>query len=105
MKGASLLLMAIPDSPDNKGIVTGKFFEYLAANRPILAIGPIGGDVDVLIKKCTAGKLFPYEAVEEMQHFIHECFDKDQHKRNFGETTGTEKYTRRNLTKELAGYL
>ena len=105
MKGASLLLMAIPDSPDNKGIVTGKFFEYLAANRPILAIGPIGGEVDKLIKKCTAGKLFSYEAAEEMQHFILECFEKERVKKNSGETTGTEKYTRRNLTKELASYL
>ena len=105
MKGASLLLIAIPDSPDNKGIVTGKFFEYLAANRPILAIGPLGGDVDLLIKKCTAGKIFSYEATEEMKRFIVERFEMDQKKMNSGKTTGTEKYTRRNLTKELVSYL
>ena len=105
MKGASLLLMAIPDSPDNKGIVTGKFFEYLAANRPILAIGPPGGDVDLLLKKCSAGKIFSYEATEEMKQFILERFELDQKKMNSGNTTGTEKYTRRNLTKELVSYL
>ena len=105
MKGASLLLMAIPDSPDNKGVVTGKFFEYLAANRPILAIGPLGGDVDLLIKKCTAGKIFSYEAKEEMKQFILERFEMDQKKMNNGNTTGTEKYTRRNLTRELVSYL
>jgi len=105
MKGASMLLMAIPDSPDNKGIVTGKFFEYLAAKRPILAIGPIGGDVDKLIKRCNAGKFFAYDATTEMKKFILELFDKEQQKSNIGETSGTEKFTRRNLTKELAGYL
>jgi len=102
MVNASLLLMAIPDSPDNKGIVTGKFFEYLAAKRPILAIGPLGGDVDILIRKCRAGKLFSYEEKEKMGQFILEIFEKVQNGSFRSETTGAEKYTRRNLTQDLS---
>ena len=102
MVNASLLLMAIPDSPDNKGIVTGKFFEYLAAKRPILAIGPLGGDVDILIRKCRAGKLFSYDEKEKMSQFILEIFEKIQNGSFRNETTGAEKYTRRNLTQDLS---
>ena len=105
MVNASMLLMAIPDSPDNKGIVTGKFFEYLAAGRPILAIGPLGGDVDHLVQKCTAGKLFSYDEKEKMQLHILEVFDLYRNGLFLNETTGTDRFTRRNLTKELTNQL
>lgn len=101
MISASMLLMAIPDSPDNKGIVTGKLFEYLAAKRPILAIGPQGGDVDILIQKCHAGELFSYNDKDKMLHFIQDIYEKDQNGTFLSETTGAEMFTRRNLTAEL----
>lgn len=101
MMSASLLLMAIPDTPDNKGIVTGKFFEYLASKRPILAIGPLDGDVGIMMRKCSAGRLFAYDEKEKMSLFILEIFEQVQNGTFRSQTTGTEKYTRRNLTEEL----
>ncbi len=105
MVNASMLIMAIPDSPDNKGIVTGKFFEYLAAGRPILAIGPLGGDVDLLVQKCTAGKFVSYDETEKMKSYILEIFDLYQKGTVWHETSGTDRYTRRNLTRELTSQL
>jgi len=101
MKGASMLLMAIPDTPDNKGIVTGKLFEYLAARKPVLAIGPKGGDVDILIDKCKAGKLFPYHDTEGMKNFILEIFQQYRNGTSLKTTVNAEQFTRRNLTGEL----
>lgn len=102
MKAASLLLMAIPDTPDNKGIVTGKFFEYLASRRPILAIGPLNGDIENMIRQCKAGRIFHYDETENMRLYILEIFTRFQKDEIWNETVETEKYTRRNLTNELA---
>lgn len=105
MKGSSMLLMAIPDTPQNKGIVTGKFFEYLAAGRPILAIGPPGGDLDLMIRECKGGMLFDYHEQEKMKQYIQDAFIKYEQGILVGETKGAEKFTRRNLTRELANIL
>lgn len=105
MKGASMLLLAIPDTPDNKGIVTGKLFEYLAAQKPILALGPKGGDVEILIDKCRAGKLFSYQDVEGMKNYILEIYQQYLDGSSDFNSTGIANYTRKNLTEELSRYL
>ena len=102
MRSASLLLMAIPDSPGNKGIVTGKFYEYLAAGRPILAIGPPGGAIDKMLQQCQAGQLFSYHETEKMRAFVLDRFNRDQQGNSWDEPLGIEKYSRRNLTGKLA---
>ncbi|MDO7853458.1 glycosyltransferase family 4 protein [Hymenobacter convexus] len=58
---SSVLLMAIPDVPRNFGILPGKIFEYLAANKPILCVGPAGSDADNLLQECEAGQALPYQ--------------------------------------------
>ena len=63
---ASALLMAIPDVPRNFGILPGKVFEYLAANKPILCVGPAGSDADNLLQECGAGQALPYEDAQLM---------------------------------------
>ena len=105
MKGASMLLMAIPDTPDNKGIVTGKLFEYLAACKPVLAIGPKDGEVEIILEKCKAGKLFSYQDTEGMKNYILEIYRQYSAGTSNFQPSGIEKYTRKNLTKELSGYL
>ena len=58
---SQVLLMVEINSEETVGIVPGKVFEYLAAKRPILAIGPKGWDVAEIIDRCEAGKVFNYE--------------------------------------------
>ena len=101
MTNSSLLLMAIPDTPDNKGIVTGKFFEYLATGKPILAIGPKAGEVEMLLQQCTAGQLFSYNDTEGMRQYMSAVFEQYQEGNWQSKTSGAVNFTRRNLTKEL----
>lgn len=45
MQRARVLLLSVNDTPNAKGVLTSKLFEYLAMGRPILAVGPADGDV------------------------------------------------------------
>jgi glycosyltransferase involved in cell wall biosynthesis len=49
-----LLILGSTESP-HRGVVTGKVFEYLAAERPILAFGPRGGALDQLLAETGGG--------------------------------------------------
>src|SRR5699024_4274751 len=53
-KSQMLLLLEI-NAQKTKGIIPGKFFEYMAAKRPILAIGPKDWDVARLIEETQTG--------------------------------------------------
>ena len=53
---AQLLLLLNWNDPKEKGVYTGKVFEYLSAKRPIIAIGGYGeGVIDELLKNTNAG--------------------------------------------------
>ncbi|UYZ64513.1 glycosyltransferase family 4 protein [Hymenobacter weizhouensis] len=63
---STVLLMAIPDVENNFGILPGKVFEYLAANKPVLCVGPVGSDADTLLEECGAGRALPYDGYAAM---------------------------------------
>jgi glycosyltransferase involved in cell wall biosynthesis len=52
MMESTLLLLIVPDHPSNKSILTGKIFEYMATEKPILLLGPADGDAAQLLVKC-----------------------------------------------------
>jgi hypothetical protein len=56
MQNADMLLLVIPDVKNNEGILTGKLFEYLATQKPILCLGPVNGNAAKIIKECKAGE-------------------------------------------------
>ena len=57
---SSALLMAIPDVALNRGILPGKIFEYIAARKPVLCVGPAGSDADTTLREAGAGQALPY---------------------------------------------
>jgi glycosyltransferase involved in cell wall biosynthesis len=63
---STILLMGIPDVENNFCILPGKLFEYLAANKPIICIGPLHSDADRIIDECGAGRVFHYAAYDLM---------------------------------------
>lgn len=50
-KRAKILLLVINSTPNAKGILTGKMFEYIASQRPILCVGPHDGEAGMLLEK------------------------------------------------------
>jgi glycosyltransferase involved in cell wall biosynthesis len=97
MKNATVLLLIIPEIQNNKGILTGKLFEYLATGNAILNIGPKDGDAaNILSENAYSTTLHPNES-EEMISFILNSIDKIDHL-----IKTSENFSRRNLTKEMA---
>ena len=62
-------LLIIDDAPVNRGILTGKLFEYIGARRPILALAP-EGDAAQLIRKFKFGFVVHPKDVEGIKKLI-----------------------------------
>jgi glycosyltransferase involved in cell wall biosynthesis len=103
---STILLMGIPDVENNFCILPGKLFEYLAANKPIVCIGPLHSDADRIIDECGAGRVFHYAAYDLMVDHL------DQLAQGWKINTNLDlpwiayhRYSRRNLAGELAKIL
>ena len=70
MMESSLLLLIIPDHPSNRSILTGKIFEYMATEKPILFLGPHDGDAAQLLVKCGYQGILDYHDVRGIRDFI-----------------------------------
>jgi len=63
-----ILLLLTWDKQEEKGVYTGKIFDYLAASRPILSLGVVGGVVEDLLKNTRAG--FHPSNLEDMEQIL-----------------------------------
>ena len=64
---AQVLLLVEIDSPQTRGILPGKLFEYMAAARPILAIGPEGWEAAEIVNQTGCGSGFSYSQEPEIR--------------------------------------
>ncbi len=97
-KKSSVLLIVVNDSKNAKGIVTGKIFEYLASGRPIVAIGPVDGDLSQILLETKAGRTFDYEDKSGLKNHLQALFE--QHPIS-DQITNKDQYDRKNLTMKL----
>ena len=61
MVDSSFLLLVIPDTKKNEGIITGKVFEYIRSMTKIIMIGPQISDAANIIKETCSGRCFSYK--------------------------------------------
>ena len=97
MVDSDFLLLVIPDAEKNRGIVTGKLFEYIRSMTKVLAIGPLDCDASKIIFETNSGAFFNYNDSTGMEKFLlNKRFDKSK---NY------ERYSRDNATMMLADIL
>ena len=101
-QSSQVLLLLEIDSKDTRGIIPGKLFEYMAARRPILAIGPKGWEAGHLVQQTGSGSYFHYEDHDAIKSQIIQWFQLYQLGKLEAEGNSIEKYTRRSLSKVLA---
>lgn len=102
---SQLLLLIEIDSEETRGIIPGKLFEYMAANRPILAVGPANADIQKIITETNTGKFFGYMQKEEIKEFILSSYKAFKEGELKTYPIGLQKYSRKALTGELAKLL
>lgn len=100
---SDMLLLVIPKVKNNGGILPGKVFEYLAAQKPILAVGPIKGDLANIMEETKSGQLFDYQNSQGMLKFISDSLSVTALESSYGEMSG--KYSRKQLTGRIAQLL
>lgn len=100
-KSQVLLLIEI-NRPETKAILPGKIFEYLAALRPIVAIGPQGSDIAEILKQTSSGSFFDYtqkQALHDALTAAYHSYKTDMLKVN---SKAIDVFHRKNLTAQLA---
>jgi len=100
-----LLLFKLED-PTKRGAYHGKIFEYLAAHRPILAIGGSNDVVTDLLKETGAGIEAPN--VEDVKNSIEKLYTEYKLKGRVvynGDIKEIDKYSEREMTKKFANIL
>lgn len=100
-KSQVLLLIEI-NSKDTKSIIPGKLFEYMVSNRPIIAIGPKHSDFEEIITTTNTGVFFDYSEKAKLKNVILEYYNQFLEGKLQSNGVGLQKYSRKNLTKELA---
>lgn len=103
MRSADLLLLVIPNTHDNELIITGKIFDYIGAQKPIICIGPENGDAAKLIRELNLGLNFEYEEIEHLKSEIQKFLtSKNRVYSTWDEDLKNHPFSRYSLTKRLS---
>jgi|TARA_R100000479_G_scaffold130736_1_gene68731 glycosyltransferase involved in cell wall biosynthesis len=99
---AQVLLLLEIDRPETKAIIPGKLFEYFAAERPIVALGPKGSDIEQLIRETESGQFFAYSEKGKLKSNILKLYSEYKKGELKVSSKNISKYSRKNLTKHMA---
>jgi len=106
MESADILLLVIPNTLDNELIITGKIFDYIGAQKPILCIGPKHGDAAKLINELNLGSNFEYKEVDLLKIEIENLIEGTvKWKTSWEKELKEHPFSRLELTKALSRIL
>lgn len=102
---SQILLLVINRTHNAKGVLTGKLFEYMAARRPVICIGPVDGDAAEIINETQCGKTVDYDDVNSLKKIVNEYYMQYMNHKLNASSVNIEKYSRKILTEKLSQVL
>lgn len=103
---SSLILLLIVNKLDNpRRIITGKIFEYIASERPILLLGPEDGDAAEILEKVGHKHISDFDNKEKIKAQILDLYNSYQNENLGNLKINSNQYSRKELTKELSKVL
>ncbi len=104
-RSAQVLLLIEIDSEETNGIIPGKIFEYMVSGRPIIGIGPDMSDFAEIINETNTGVFINYDEKDKLKDTILEYYKLYLQGNLKSNAVGLQKYSRKNLTAQLAQIL
>ena len=106
LRSDALLLIVDEAGAGSDEIVPGKVFEYIGAQRPIIALAPEGAIAE-LMRETHSGFVAPNQDIRAIQAAFIECYENFlYHKKSFEQDREAVKpYDRREITRQLAALL
>lgn len=74
MRSSQLLLLPVNRSGNAAGVIPGKFFEYLGSGRPVLLIGPTGGDAATILRNSGGGEAVDFDDAPGVERILLDWF-------------------------------
>lgn len=102
---SQILLLLINKTPNAKGILTGKMFEYMAAQRPILCLGIEDGDAAKILVETQSGVVVDFDNKIKLKETILDYYTKYKNNELNINSEDINQYSRKNLTQKLVGML
>jgi hypothetical protein len=101
LKSSQVLLLLINNTPNAKGILTGKFFEYMNSGRPILAIGPTSGEAAGVLEETGTGQMIDFNDARKLKQQIRDYYNQYREGKLNVSARNLGKYSRRTITANM----
>ncbi len=99
---SQVLLLIESDSDETKTILPGKLYEYMASNRPILAIANDESDIRKIIEHTNTGVFCSYTEMDKVKETIENYYKLYKENNLRTSPIGLQGFSRKNLTQRLS---
>lgn len=107
MSKASINFVILADRSESRGVFTGKIFDYILAERPVLGIMPSNGVASNLINNRELGLSIDHGEVDKVYEFIKLIYNKwlSNEEVRIASIERCQDFDRRYLTKQLSSIM
>ncbi len=102
---SQVLLLLVNNEKSALGRIPAKLFEYLAAKRPILCVGPLEGDSAQIVQTTEAGQAFDFQDFEGIKTAIWQYYSAYKAGNLQVKQSQIADYSRKVLTRKLVNLL